>query len=509
MIVYNQGGVNPAAIGIPGVFINVQPPPSAPLPGAPSDIMGAVGIATWGPVNSPVAVSSEEEAAAIFGPMVARKFDLLTQVHTAQMQGVRNFRLVRQTDGTETAASATVQTTGGTATSKHPGTRGALIKMEIATGTKDATKKVTVTIPGLAPEAFDNIVATAASNASWVAIAAAINAGIGGQPASNIITFSAGVSTTAPANGVISLTGGTDGAGVTQADLVGSDTTPREGMYALRSTGIAAFVLADADDNATWAAQAAFALSEAALAFACGPAGDTIGNFQTDMVGVDSPWLKVIFGDWPTMLDGVNNVTRLVSPQGFAAGNKLAIGPHQSSLNKPLYGIIATQKAASQQVYSTAELQLIATARGDVITMTSPGGEYPSFAFGRNASSDPARRLDSYTTMTNYLARSLDEKAGVGRFIGRLNTPDEQREAKSAIGGFLQVEQDEGRIGNPNGTLAYSVDIDNTPALVAKGIQKATVRAQYQTVIEYFLVDLTGGQTVQIASAANPQPVAA
>ena len=90
-----------------------------------------------------------------------------------------------------------------------------------------------------------------------------------------------------------------------------------------------------------------------------------------------------------------------------------------------------------------------------------------------------------------------------------LNTPDEQREAKSSLGGFLQVEWDAGRIGNAQGTLPYSVDIDNTPALVQKGIQKAVVRAQYQSVVEYFLVDLTGGQTVEIATATNPQNVAA
>lgn len=508
MTIYQQGGANPAALGIPGAYINIQPPPAATVPGAPSDIVGIVGVATWGPVNSPVAVSTEAEAAAIFGPMVARKHDLLTQVHTCQMQGARNFRLVRQTDGSETAASATVQTNGGTATSKYPGSRGALIKMEIANGTKDNTKKVIVTIPGLAPETFDNIAATAAANASWVAIAAAINAGIGQQGPSQIITFAAGVSTAAPVNGVISLTGGTDGvASIAQTDLIGSDTAPREGMYALRNTGLALLIVADADDNATWSTQQAFAISEACQAVACGPSGDTLANFATDMAGIDNPWVKVIFGDWPTMIDGVNGGTRLVSPQGFYAGVKVAIGPHQSALNKPLNGIVTTQKATAQQLYSTAELQAIKAARGDVIVMQSPGGDYPSFAFGRNSSSDVARGGDQYTTMTNYLARSLDQRAGVGRFVGRLATPDEEREAKSAIGGFLQVEWDEGRIGNVQGTVPYSVEMDSTN--VAKGIQAARVQVQYLAVIEYFLVDLTGGQTVEITTAAQSIAAAA
>lgn len=515
MTIYSQGGANPAALGIPGVYVNVQPPPAAPLPGAPSDILGIVGTATWGPVNSPVAFSSEEEGSAIFGPMQNRKYDGMTQVHAAQMQGARNFRFVRATDGSETAAAAVVQTSGGTATSKYTGTRGALIKLTIADGTKASTKKVTVSIPGKAPETFDNIVATAAANASWVAIAAAINAGIGNQGPSDIITFAAGASTAAPVNATISLTGGTDGVtSIAQTDLVGSDTSPREGMYALRGTGVAAIVLADTDDETTWSAQAAFALSESAYVFCVSVAGDTVGNFTTDMntAGLDTPWAKVIFGDWVYMLDGVNSLVRLVSPQGFLAGLKVALGPHQSLLNKPLQGVAGTQRSYANLKYSTAELQLITAARGDVVVMESPGGNYPSAAFGRNSSSDAARRQDSYTTMTNYLARSLDQRAGVGRFVGRLNTPDEQREARAAIGGFLQIEWDDGRIGNAQGTIPYSVQLDagnNPPERVAQGVQKASVMVQYLSIVEYFLVDFTGGQTVQIATIANSQPQAA
>lgn len=511
MTIFFQGSANPASVGVPGLSVNVQPPPAATLPGAPSDILGIVGTSDWGPVNSPVAVSSEAEASTIFGAMINRKYDLMTQVHAAQMQGAANFRLVRQTDGSETAASVVVQTSGGTATAKYTGTGGALIVGTIATGTKSGTKKVTLTKPGLAPEVFDNIVAIAASNASWIAIASAINAGIGNQGPSNLITMAAGASTSAPVDGTFTLTGGGDGVGsIAQSDLVGTDTAPREGMYCLRETGIAAFLLADADADTTWAAQAAFALSEAAYGFACSPSGDTVANFLSDMnsAGIDTPWLKVIFGDWVYMLDGVNGVTRLVSPQGFMAGLKVAIGPHQSLLNKPLQGIVGTQKSYASQKYSTAELQLIGQARGDVITMDAPGGNYPTARFGRNSSSDGARRQDSYTTMINYLAKSLDARAGVGRFVGRLATPEQMREAEGVIGGFLQVEWDDGRIGNAQGTVPYSVQVDgvNNPQVsLNKGVEKATVMVTFLTVIEYFVVDLTGGSTVQILSAANLQ----
>lgn len=508
MTIYNQGGANPAALGVPGLYINVQAPPAAPLRGAPSDILAIVGTANWGPKNSPVPFSDEAGGAAAFGPMQARKFDMMTQVHAAAMQGAKNFRGVRVTDGTDVAATVAIQTTGGNATARYTGSGGNLIQIKIDVGSAPATWKVTVTKPGLAPEVFDNIPGTL--NAAWVNIAAAINTGqAGSRGPSQLITFTAGASTTSPTTGgsAVNLASGTDGATtITGTVLIGVDTVPRTGMYALRNTGAAVFVLADNDDISTDAAAVAFGLSEQSYGFGVSASGDTLSAFGTAMngAGLDTPWFKKIFGDWVYMSDPVAGKVRLVSPQGFLAGMKVALGPHQSLLNKPLYGIVGTQKSYAAQQYSTAELQLITQARGDVIVMQSPGGDYPSAAFGRNASSDVARHNDSYTGMTNYIARSLNAAAGLGAFVGRLITPDEMREAESAIGSFLQNEWDADRIGNAQGTIPYSVTIDasnNPPSSVALGIQKATVLVQYLSVLEFFLIDFSGGQTVEIPSA--------
>lgn len=516
MTIFILGAANPAAFDLPGLYINVQAPPSAPLPGAPTDILGIVGVASWGPVDSAVGFSDEAEAAVLFGAMKVRDHDITTHVHIAQMQGVRNFRAVRVTDGTDTAASALIGgATGLTLTSRYTGTKGAETRVVIADGTKADTKRVTITFPGLPPETFDNIPATAASNASWLAIRDAINNGISGQSASRLVVASVGALATAPANGAFALAGGSDGStGVTSADLLGAEAADgggRTGLYALRETGIAAFLLADVSDFDTFAAQAAFAVSEATFGYGVSPSGDTVAEFKEAMdgAGIDTPWFKVIFGDWAFMIDGVNNVTRMVSPQAFEAGTKVVIGPHQTTLNKPIQGLVGTEKSEAQQTYSQAELRMIGAARGDVIIMKSPGGDYPSMAFGRNSSSDRARRLDAYTTMTNYLARTFDQRAGVGRQIGRLITPEQMREAQSTLGGFLQNEWDDGRIGNAQGTLPYSVQVDalNNPAnRVALGAEKASVKVQYLSIVETFQIDLTGGQTVQIAAA---QPLAA
>jgi hypothetical protein len=494
MTTFNFGNANPTASGVPGVVVNVQPPPSAPLTGAPSDILALAGVASWGPVGVQVAFSDEAGAAVAFGPMANRKYDLSTGVHAAAMNGAGNFRGVRVTDGTETAAAA--QIGGGTGlavTAKYTGSLGAGIKVQIGPGTKPSTKRVVISMPGHQAEVIDNIAATAASNASWLALRDAINTN------SSLVVTSAGALATAPADGTFPLAGGSDGAsGVTTTMLVGSDTVPRTGMYALRSSGAAVFFLVDCDDSATYAAQTAFAKSEMAYGFGSSPSGDTTSAFATGMAGQDDPWFKVLFGDWTYILDGVNKITRLIAPSAVAAGRKVSLGPQNSLLNKPIYGIIGTQSSLAGKVWDPAQLQLIGQARGDIITMSSPGGEYPSCAFGHNSSSDQATRQDTYTGMTNYLARSFDTKAGTGRFIGRNATAEEAREAQSTIGSFLQLEWDAERIGNAAGTLPYSVEIDN--AAILQGIQKAKVRVQYLAVIETFLIDLTGGQTVQIAS---------
>lgn len=495
-------GVNPAAFGVPDVYMNIQPPPAAPLPGAPATLVGIVGTATWGPVNSPVVFGDFAGATAAFGPMQPRKYDLLTPVALAALQGANNFVGVRVSDGTDVAASAIIQTSCLTLTAKYTGTRGNSLTAVIATGTAPGTFKITLSLPGLPPETFDNI--AGAANALWVAMAAAINNGQSTtRGPSNLVTASAGAGTTAPALATITFTSGTDGASsVTATTLIGSDSIPRSGMYALRSTGLALMVLADADASSSWPTQLAFAKSELCEAIAVSPAGDTIANFTTTNT-IDDPWISIIFGDWVYFLDAVNNLQRLVSPQGVKAGLKAALGPAQSVLNKPVQGIIGTQKSVLNQVYSTAELISLGAARGDLITAPNPGGNYFGFRFGRNASSDPGKHQDTYTTMTNYLARSMAAAPGTGQFVGRNITPNEMREAQSAIGSFLQGEKD----ATPARIQAYSVQVNaanNPSSQTSLGIEKATVMAQYLSVVEYFAVDFTGGQTVVIPQSTLP-----
>ena len=507
MSVTQLGAINTTALIVPGLFVQIVPPQVTLLNGLPTNILGVVGTATWGPVNAPTIVSNMADYARQFGQIQPRKFDLGTAIAAAVLQGANNFRAVRVTDGTDMAASVIVLTNCITFTSKYTGSLGNQAQVIIGAGTAANTSKATITMPGLVPEVFDNIAGTA--NALWVNLANAINLGQSGQRGpSQFIVASAGIGVTAPAVATYSLAGGTDGVTtITSSVLVGVDTVPRKGMYALRNTNTSIAMLADADDSTQWSLQVAYGLSEGTYMIMTGPSGDTISNATTvkATAGIDSYSAKLLFGDWVYFNDTVNNQTRLISPQGFSAGRLANLSPEQSSLNKPMYGIVGTQKSFQNLTYSDAELTQLGLAGIDVITNPIPAGNSFGARFGHNSSSNAVTNGDNYTRMTNYIAYTLN--AGMGLFVGKLQSVTVRRQAAATISAFLEALAGQGMIGSADGTQPYSVQIDNTnnpQNRVALGYMQADVKVRYLSVIEKFIVNLEGGQSVAI----NRQSVA-
>jgi uncharacterized protein len=232
-----------------------------------------------------------------------------------------------------------------------------------------------------------------------------------------------------------------------------------------------------------------------------GPSGDSIANAITakGTAGVDAYIGKLMFGDWIYWLDTYNNQLRVVSPQGFIAGLLSNLSPQNSSLNKQMQGIVGTQKSYVNQQYSAAELQQLGIAGIDVITNPVPGGQYFGARFGHNSSSNPVTNGDNYTRMTNYIAYTLN--AGMGLFIGKLQSATVRSQALATISAFLDTLQLQGMIGDPNGGAAYSVQIDannNPSSRVALGYMQADVKVKYLAVIEKFLINVEGGTSVQI-----------
>ena len=500
--IVQQGAINTTALIVPDLYVQIVPPSLTLLNGVPTNILGAVGSASWGPVNAPTICSSMADYARSFGALVARKYDMGTAVAVAALQGANNFRCVRVTDGTDLAASVVAQTNCITYTAKYSGTLGNFVQVTIGAGSKASTFRVTVALPGRVGEVFDNI--TGSGNALWVNIAAAINQGQSGiRGPSNIIVASAGVGTTAPTLQTLTLAGGTDGAGVAGSNLIGADGTTRTGMYALRGTGSSIGMLADLDDPTTFTVQVAYGLSEGTYMIGTGPAGETITSAATAKAtaGIDTYAMKVLLGDWCYWADPVNGSTRLVSPQGFAAGRLANLVPQQSGLNKPIYGIVATQRTLQNLTYATAELQALGLAGIDLITNPIPAGNQFGLRFGQNASSNATINGDNYTRMTNYESATIG--AGMGGFVGGLQSikPNDpwRRGVKATLDSFLQAQVDQGQIDQ------FQVICDltnNSPSRIALGYGQADVTIRYLSVVSKLLVNVQGGQSVTISQVS-------
>lgn len=634
MPIFQQGSLNPTALIVPDLYVQIVPPNQLLLNGVPTNVVGIIGTASWGPVNNPTIAGSPAEYAQFFGPVMPRKYDIGTALALATLQGGQYFSVTRVTDGTDTTAQSVVSATdairpvtvagtpkvgdtlnlivtpnGGVATtvsytltgtdtvqsaavalaalvnanaylagslatnpvtigkgvnadvpvagvfnlhysgtaptvtgnvtgtvptttlvvgtattaattqitlkSIYTGSYGNQELVNITNGSQVGTWRVVVSMPGFVPETFDNIGATGMSgNQVWQAMASAINGGQSGiRGPSQYLTAVAGVGGSAPVVAQYTLAGGTDGAtGITTATMVGVDTIPRTGMYTMRNQGISIGVLADVSDTTSWSTQVAFGLFEGIYMLIVGPPSDTIANAcgptgTKATAGIDSYAVKMIFGDYVYWLDSVNSVTRLVSPQGVYAGLLSNLSPQNSTLNKQVYGIVGTQKSLTGLTYTSADLQALASAGWDVIANPIPAGNAFGSRLGRNASSNAVIHGDNYTRMTNYIAATLNR--GMGIYVGQLQSrrPNDKtrRAVKSTLDAFMQALLDQGMIDD----FQNICDNSNNPnTRIALGYLQADCQVVYLSVVEYFIVNLQGGQSVTI-NRVNTAPVGA
>lgn len=624
MPIVQQGSINTTALIVPDLYVQIVPPQNLVLNGVPTNVLGVVGTAQWGPVGTPMIIGSMADYARNFGAVQNRKYDMGTAIAAAVQQGASNFRAVRVTDGTDAAASLAltgavtvapitltyagtvtagdawgatytisgltvgitqgqvVATTGmtltqyaaavakqinlnaaanganvtlgiyatslvgvvsiyakagttfgtltassaggtvitqtastgstvtaaATVTAAYTGTAGNSISLVVATGSAANSWNVTVNPPtGGAPEQFRNIPTTG----FWSILATALANGQGPLrgPSQYVTLSTPNLGVGALAAGTYTLVGGVDGAAVNAAaTLVGVDTVPRKGMYALRGQGCSIGMLADADDSTQWSTIDAFGQSEGIYMIQVGPAGDTISNAVTvkGTAGLDSYSSKLMFGDWLYWFDQANQVTRLISPQGFVAGRLANLSPEQSSLNKRLYSVIGSQKAGlvgsgALQTYSAAELQSLFVAGIDVITNPGAGGlAMWTCRAGHNSSSNASIMGDNYTRMTNFAASTL--AAGMGVYVGQVINPTLFQRIRATILGFCANMVSQGLLAiGADGSAPYSVvcDATNNPTnRTGLGYVQADVQIQYQGINEKFIVNLEGGATVQV-----------
>ncbi len=314
-------------------------------------------------------------------------------------------------------------------------------------------------------------------------------------------TLNLGGASGAPEVTTYNFSGGTNGnAGVSDATLIGSDVFPRTGMYALRGTQASIGLLADQTDPTLWSYQESFGLSEGLYMIATLAKGGFVDlNAQVTLKRssnvADYP-LKAMVGDWVLFNDPFNSIRRYASPQGFVAGVMSAQLPSDSSLNKPMRGIIATEKTETKQVYSDADLLFLQTNGLDVITSPiplSPNAPVFGVRLGVNTSSNITQNGDNYTRMVNFLSETFE--TGLGLFIGLPQTPDEQRSARNTLQFFLRNLKSLGMVSDFNVILD---DSNNPPNRVALGYMQANVSVRLTSIILQFVINLEAGQSVQV-----------
>lgn len=666
MPTFLDGQQNLSALQVPGVYVDIVPPQPL-LTGAPTNLMGLVGVASWGPLNSPVPFSGPDSCSTLFGVPQVRKHDLPSFVWAASQVGSAiGYYGVRVSDGTDTAATATIQTNCITLTAKYTGTLGNKITFQIVNGSAKGSYMAVVSFPGRPPEQFNNIgvgigqiavtpgtgytsvptasvtaapaggvdavinptlkvvtavvaaggsgyvvgdkitlsngvvlevatltgdaVATATIDTAgqitggavptnpvaqsstdgagtgatftltwgvgdpiivepgsgylvaptvtltggggasgayavtlsiWRNLANAINLGSNQRAPSSFVLATPGAGTSAPTLATpVTLSGGSDGAaGVLDSDLVGVDTYPRKGMYALRRTGMDGFALCDHSTSSQWAAIDAFALSENCFHATSTISGDSISSAVATRknAALDDFFTWLAVGDFPSFYDSQNGLVRQISPAAFMIGWAGNSSPEQSPLNKQLRGVVSTQRTQAGQTYSDAELAVAELGGVELIVgpPTTPGGDYFTFITGRNASSNTAANGIEWTRLTNYLARSFQSKAA-GSIVGRLqsNRPDDRTraDAKALIDGFLASLKDPAVGSNGNGIIedfATVCDLSNNPLILqARGFLFLYAAVKYLNVVRYFVIKLASGGTVDVTSQSTPPQIA-
>ena len=157
MPTFLDGQQNLSALQIPGVYVDIVPPQPF-LTGVPTNMVGLVGAASWGPLNAPVVFSGPDSCSVIFGTPIIRKYDLPTYVWAASNVGnAIGYYGVRVSDGTDTAATAAIQTSAMTLTAKYTGALGNTIKFQLVSGSAAGSIMAVVSFAGRPPEQFNNI----------------------------------------------------------------------------------------------------------------------------------------------------------------------------------------------------------------------------------------------------------------------------------------------------------------------------------------------------------------
>lgn len=237
--IYDAGQLNLAALQVSDVYLIVTPPKTPLIPGFPTDGVGLVGTASWGPLNTPVPVGDIQSAVRAFGNINLHPNDLITEIVGALKQGSQNLFGIRVSDGAEVAASGMLVDTDGSPenlvklTAFYTGIRGNTIQVGVGVGSNNvaisatgtvtlastwvAGETVTVTIDGI------DIIYTVVTGDTFATIAQALAAKINAD--ATVGKLVAATVATSPSSSVITLTAVTRGTVGNAITLVAAETS--------------------------------------------------------------------------------------------------------------------------------------------------------------------------------------------------------------------------------------------------------------------------------------------
>jgi hypothetical protein len=533
-VIFNQGNLNVAALQAPGSYIKIIPPPSY-VRGAPTDVFAILGTASWGPVGKPVLAGGIPDSQLSFGGVnsasPADPHDLCRAATIAFQQNISQSSnegyLVRITHGDDTPATFTLQdgqmtpASGVILTAIFSGIFGNQISVNIQSGSVPNAFNVTIVpFKGARPEYYTNILGVAGSAASpfWVNLLNAINAGQNNVRGKSQLLIASTASSTAenPVVGTYTLSGGTDGRDVVSADFIGADgiTGAGTGIYSLRGLpqppGI--IWLAGFTDHTQFAAIQAFVDSEAMLGLFSFPTGTTSPTAVSAKqgYGIDDP--NCLFcKDWVYWQDTTNGVLSLVDPASFIGGMIACLSPEQSPGNKPVYGVVGTERFSpfsGNQPYSLSETGLLASNGVLFIANPIPRGNIWGLPHGKNSSSNPVTAPIEYSRLINYLARSL--AGAMGLYVDELQTQQSTDPLRAAV----KLELDT-FLGNLK-TLGQIDDFytvcdlsNNSPSTIQQHYLFADVYVRFLASADFIVINLEGGTTVVTVNVTLPTPLAA
>lgn len=235
---------------------------------------------------------------------------------------------------------------------------------------------------------------------------------------------------------------GTDTTTITTSTLIGVDgNSNRTGMFALRGSGVNAFVLSGCTDRAADAPIAAFALSEG---IAMGGNGYASG---TDPVAANnaittSPVGLFRFVNWLGFASTIQTGKRRLWPGGAALATIVSTPPQNSVGDRPLqYGypaVIDSEYTAELGPISTGQAYVAQQAGLLYLTTNTPqaGGVF-AFPHGQAASPTPGLSQVSDQRLNNYLAQDLLRV--LGPFVHQLQSTQVDDQFRALVVNTLQA----------------------------------------------------------------------